>query len=100
MGLVPSEHTSGPKRRQGGITKSGNRHLRRLLIEAAWHHRKSYSTSGPTLRARRAKVDPALRARGHAGNRRLYSRWRGFTERGKNPLVANVAVARELSGWC
>jgi transposase len=41
-----------------------------------------------------------LRARGHAGNRRLYSRWRGFTERGKNPLVANVAVARELSGWC
>ena len=45
------------------------------------------------------QVDPALRARGHAGNRRLYSRWQGFTERKKNPLVANVAVARELSGW-
>ena len=43
---------------------------------------------------------PALRARGHAGNRRLYRRWQGFTERKKNPLVANVAVARELSGWC
>ena len=54
----------------------------------------------PSLRARWAKVDPALRARGHAGNRRLYSRWQGFTERKKNPLVANVAVARELSGWC
>ena len=70
------------------------------LKRPTWHHRKSYSTSGPSLRARWAKVDPALRARGHAGNRRLYSRWQGFTERKKNPLVANVAVARELSGWC
>jgi hypothetical protein len=59
-----------------------------LLIESAWHHRKSYSTSGPTLRARWAKVDPALRARGHTGNRRLNKRWQSFTERGKNPLVA------------
>lgn len=47
-----------------------------------------------------AKVDPALRARGHAGNRRLNKRWQTFTERGKNPLVANVAIARELAGWC
>ena len=39
-------------------------------------------------------------ARGHAGNRRLNHRWRTFTERGKNPLVANVAVAHELAGWC
>ena len=100
VGLVPSEFSSGTSRVQGSITKAGNTHVRRLLIEAAWHHRKSYSTSGPSLRARWAKVDPALRARGHAGNRRLYSRWQGFTERKKNPLVANVAVARELSGWC
>ena len=100
VGLVPSEHSSGNSRVQGSITKAGNTHVRRLLIEAAWHHRKSYSTSGPTLRARWAKVDPALRARGHAGNRRLNKRWRSFTERGKNPLVANVAIARELAGWC
>ena len=100
VGLVPSEFSSGTSRVQGSITKAGNTHVRRLLIEAAWHHRKSYSTSGPSLRARWAKVDPALRARGHAGNRRLYGRWQGFTERKKNPLVANVAVARELSGWC
>ena len=85
VGLVPSEFSSGTSRVQGSITKAGNTHVRRLLIEAAWHHRKSYSTSGPSLRARWAKVDPALRARGHAGNRRLYSRWRGFTERKKNP---------------
>ena len=100
VGLVPSEYSSGNSRVQGSITKAGNTHVRRLLIESAWHHRKSYSTSGPTPRARWAKVDPALRARGHAGNRRLNKRWRSFTERGKNPLVANVAVARELAGWC
>lgn len=100
IGLVPSEFSSGTSRVQGSITKAGNTHVRRLLIESSWHHRKSYSTSGATLRARWAKVDPALRARGHAGNRRLNNRWHTFTERGKNPLVANVAVARELAGWC
>jgi transposase len=89
-----------PLRPSGNLDIISNTHVRRLLIEAAWHHRKSYSTSGPSLRARWAKVDPALRARGHAGNRRLYGRWQGSTERKKNPLVANVAVARELSGWC
>lgn len=100
VGLVPCEHSSGGSRVQGSITKAGNTHVRRLLIESAWHHRKSYSTSGPTLRARWAKVDPALRARGHTGNRRLNKRWQGFIERGKNPIVANVAIARELAGWC
>jgi transposase len=100
VGLVPCEYSSGASRVHGSITKAGNTHVRRLLIEAAWHHRKSYSTSGPTIRARWAKVEPALRARGHAGNRRLNQRWRSFTERGKNPLVANVAIARELAGWC
>ena len=47
VGLVPSEHSSGASRVQGSITKAGNTHVRRLLIESAWHHRKSYSTSGP-----------------------------------------------------
>uniref|UniRef100_UPI0038B26E3C hypothetical protein n=1 Tax=Mycolicibacterium fluoranthenivorans TaxID=258505 RepID=UPI0038B26E3C len=81
---------------QGSITKAGNTHARRLRIESAWHHRKSYTTSGPTMRPRWAKVEPALRAHGHAGNRRLNKRWRNFTERGKNPFVVNVAIAREL----
>ena len=48
----------------------------------------------------RESVDPALRARGHTGNRRLNNRWQGFIARGKNPIVANVAIARELAGWC
>jgi transposase len=50
VGLVPCEYSSGNSRAQGSITKAGNTHVRRLLIESAWHHRKSYSTSGPTLR--------------------------------------------------
>jgi transposase len=100
VGLVPSEYSSGTPRAQGSITRAGNTHVRRLLIEAAWHHRKSYSTSGPTMRARWTRVNPALKARGHVGNRRLHQRWQRFTERGKNPLVANVAIARELAGWC
>jgi transposase len=100
VGLVPCEYSSGASRVQGSITKAGNAHVRRLLIEAAWHHRQPYRNPGPTMRARWAKVDPALKARGHAGNRRLHQQWCRFLERRKNPLVANVAIARELAGWC
>jgi len=84
----------------GSITKAGNAHLRRLLIEAAWHHRASYRNPGPTMRARWAKVDPALKARGHADNRRLHQQWCRFLDRKKHPAVANVAIARQLAGWC
>jgi transposase len=100
VGLVPTEYSSGTSRVQGSITKAGNAHVRRLLIEAAWHHRGAYRNPGPTMRARWAKVDPALKARGHAGNRRLHQQWCRFNERKKPHVVANVAVARELAGWC
>ena len=56
--------------------------------------------SRPTMRARWAKVDPALKDRGHAGNRRLHQQWCRFNERKKPHVVANVAVARQLAGWC
>lgn len=100
VGLVPTEYSSGASRVQGSITKAGNAHVRRLLIEAAWHHRTSYRNPGPTMRARWAKVDPALKARGHAGNQRLHRQWCRFNERKKHHVVANVAIARELAGWC
>ncbi len=100
VGLVPCEYSSGASRVQGSITKAGNAHVRRLLIEAAWHHRQPYRNPGPTMRARWAKVDPALKARGHAGNRRLHQQWCRFNERKKPHVVANVAIARELAGWC
>ena len=59
LGLVPSEHSSGNKRRQGGITKAGNSHLRRLLVEAAWHYR-SYHPGSRDLTERRRGVDSAV----------------------------------------
>jgi len=99
LGLVPTESSSGAKRSQGSITKTGNTHARRLLVEAAWHHRKAYRPS-LTLRARWDQAPAAARARGHEGNHRLHHRWEVFTARNKRPVIANVAIARELAGWC
>jgi transposase len=99
VGLVPSEHSSGTSRSQGPITKTGNGHARRLLVEAAWHHRSRYRP-GKTMRDRWELATPAARARGDLGNRRLHARWVGFIERKKMSTVANTAVARELAGWC
>jgi transposase len=99
LGLVPTEHSSGQSRSQGSITKTGNGHARRLLVEAAWQHRKTYRNPGHTMRARWENAPMAARARGHQGNSRLHQRWETFTARRKKPVVANVAVARELAGW-
>jgi transposase len=99
IGLVPSEHSSGASRAQGDITKTGNRHARRLLVEAAWHHRPRY-LAGPTMRARWDQAPAAARARGDAGNRRLHARWTAFDHRSKRSTIADVAIARELAGWC
>ena len=98
LGLVPTEYSSGGSRSQGSITKTGNGHARRLLVEAAWHHRKAYRP-GATMRSRWDQAPAAARVRGHQGNTRLHQRWQGFTARRKKPVVANVAVARELAGW-
>ena len=100
LGLVPTENSSGASRSQGGVTKTGNGHARRLLVEAAWHHRQPYRTPGATIRKRWEAASPAAVARGHAGNRRLHERWTGFNARKKRSVVANAAVARELAGWC
>jgi transposase len=99
VGLVPSESSSGGSRAQGPITKTGNGHVRRLLVEAAWHHRSTYRPS-VALRRRWDQASPAARARGHAGNRRLHARWHTFDQRHKRVTVANAAIARELAGWC
>ena len=99
LGLVPCEYSSGASRSQGSITKTGNGHARRLLIEAAWHHRQPYRP-GVDLRRRWDAASPAARARGQQANRRLHSRWCRFDARHKRPVVANTAIARELAGWC
>jgi transposase len=99
VGLVPSEESSGGSRVQGPITKAGNTHARRLLVEAAWHHRTRY-TAGKTMRDRWELAPAAARARGDLGNRRLHARWASFDRRNKRPVLANTAIARELAGWC
>jgi transposase len=99
LGLVPTEFSSGQSRRQGGITKAGNSHVRRLLVEAAWHHQPRYVV-GKVLRARWDQAPQAARTRGHAGNQRLHRRWESYAARKKKHTVATTAIARELAGWC
>jgi transposase len=99
VGLVPSESSSGAHRWQGPITKTGNGHVRRILIQAAWHaHRRL--RPGTILAHRRAGqpapvVTIALRAEA-----RLHDRYWRLVSRGKPPTVAVTAVARELAGFC
>ena len=99
LGLTPSEHSSGGSRSVGSITKTGNGHARRLLVESSWHHRKPYRLSADMIR-RRDGQSPLVRARADQANRRLNQRWRTFDARKKRPTVAAVGVARELAGWC
>jgi transposase len=100
LGLVPSEHSSGEQRRQGHITKSGSRHARRLLVEAAWHFRKP-PRLGTALARRQDGQEPAVIAIAWKAQQRLHRVWRRLDlERGKRRTVVAVAVARQLTGFC
>ena len=98
LGLTPSEYSSGPQRHRGHITKTGNQHARRLLIEAAWHYRHPPRRSARTARAAQV-AGPEVAARAWAAQIRLHRRQRELIARGKRATVANVAVARELVGF-
>ena len=97
LGIVPSEETSGQKRRQGGITKSGNAHLRRLLVEAAWHYRY-YRPPSRALCLRRRGQSEADIAHADRGARRLSKKFHRLL-RGKPSQVAVTATVRELAGF-
>lgn len=99
LGLVPREDSSGEHRRQGAITKTGNSHARRLLVEAAWHHRRPLRASA-TLERRRQGQPAAVRARADQSCRRLHARWQALERRGKRRTIVAVAVARELTSHC
>jgi len=99
LGLTPSEYSSGEQRRQGAITKTGNSHARRLLVEAAWQQRRPLRESA-TLARRRRGQPAAVRARADQSARRLHARWHALERRGKRRTVVAVAVARELAGHC
>jgi transposase len=99
LGVVPSEHSSGTRRRQGSITKSGSQHARRLLVEAAWHYRQPPRISEP-LRRRQAGADPEIIALSWKTQRRLHRVWTRMEQRGKRRTIIAVAAARELAGFC
>jgi transposase len=99
LGLTPSERSTGEQRRLGGITKTGNSHARRLLVEAAWQQRRPLRESA-TLARRRQGQPAAIRAQADRSSRRLHARWHALERRGKRRTIVAVAVARELTGHC
>lgn len=97
-GLVPSEHSSGAKQARGAITKTGNAHLRRVLVESAWHYRH-HPFVGKALRHRqRGAPSDAIDRAWHA-QQRLYRRYCRLAARGKPKQHIVTAIARELSGF-
>lgn len=90
-GLVPSEYSSGGRQQRGGITKTGNRHVRFLLVEAAWHYAR------PVTRTRTEPIDE-IEAIATRARVRLHHRYVRLVSRGKSRQTANVAVGRELLG--
>lgn len=100
VGLVPSEQSSGQSRHQGPITKAGSKYARKLLVEAAWQHRRPYARPGLRLLRQLELVGPDTRVRALEGNHRLPHKWEVFDARKKRSVTANTAIARELAGWC
>jgi len=98
VGLVPGEHSSGPKRRQGSITKAGNSAARRMLVEIAWHYQHSPRVS-PIIAARQDRLPKAITDIAWAAQLRLHSKFKRLVARRLMKNKAVVAVARELTGF-
>ena len=98
LGLVPSEHTSGPRRRQGGITLTGNGHARRMLVESAWSYRFP-ARQTKHLKGKAGQASPAAKQIAWKAQKRLCGRYRTLTQAGKNTKLVCVAIARELAGF-
>lgn len=98
VGLVPSEYSSGGARTQGGITKTGNSHVRRTLIEASWSYRHRPAL-GPKARQALANQPSEVVAIARKAQQRLHQRYRRLVGRGKKSQLAVTAVARELCGF-
>jgi transposase len=98
VGLVPSERSSGEQRRQGSITKVGNAHVRRLLVESAWHARRR-PTVGYKLARRQRGQEALVTESAWRCQQRLHQRWQRMAGRGKPQQKIVVACARELAGF-
>jgi transposase len=98
VGLVPSEHSSGERQHRGSITKVGNSHVRRLLVEAAWHARRRPAVTYKLARRQRDQ-DPLVIERAWRAQQRLHKRWWRMAGRRKPSQKIVVACARELAGF-
>jgi transposase len=97
-GMGPREDSSGERRRRGGITKTGNAHLRRIVIEAAWAYRHRPAVSG-ALRKRQATLSREVTAIAWKAQHRLHKRYRRLIGRQKGQQKAVTAIGRELLGF-
>ena len=98
LGLTPSEYSSGERRRQGGITKAGNSHARRALVEGAWAYRYPAKVSRH-LQLRLEKLPAEIQAISWKAQVRLCKRYRQLTARGKHVNQVVVAIAREMAAF-
>lgn len=97
-GLVPTEYSSGSREKRGSITRCGNKTVRRILVEAAWHYRHRPSVS-QDIRERSEELAPGIRDIAWKAQQRLHRRYHRLAARGKAHNKACVAVARELAGF-
>ena len=97
-GAVASEDSTGERIRRGGITKTGNAHLRRVVIEAAWAYRYRPAV-GATLRKRQASISQEVKAIAWKAQHRLHARYRHLTAHGKCKQETVTAIGRELLGF-
>ena len=98
VGLIPSENSTGPRRRQGPITRCGNAHLRRIIVEAAWHYRHLPLMS-KELRRRNKGLAPGVQRIAWEAQKRLNKRLYHLIHAGKSVQKAITALARELAGF-
>ena len=98
LGVVPSEHSSGESKSRGGITKTGNGHVRRVLVEAAWQYR--YPARKTAVLQRRAeRASEQVQEIAWKAQKRLCARYRLLEARGKLKVQVCIAIARELAGF-
>ncbi len=98
LGLVPSEHSSGERTRRGAITKAGNTHVRRLLVESAWAYRLPARVT-PIIQKRQEKVPKPVRDIAWKAQLRLCGRYKRLVNTGKTKQLVVTAIARELAAF-
>ena len=98
LGIIPSENSSGPKHRLGGITKAGNVYLRKLLVESSWHYRY-IAPAGKVLNKKRMGQSELVIAYADRAMNRLQKRFSRMHFAGKNSNKIVIAIAREFAGF-